>query len=76
VGSMVLTTGIRGADMSLRLHYAGIESVEIENVASAVDTLVRQTPVGGTAYILPTYTAMLGIRKMLSRRTVMQEVWK
>jgi UDP-N-acetylmuramyl tripeptide synthase len=76
VGSVVLTTGIRGADMSLRLHYAGIESAEIENVASAVDTLVRQTPVGGTAYILPTYTAMLGIRKMLSRRAVMQEVWK
>jgi UDP-N-acetylmuramyl tripeptide synthase len=74
--SVVLTTGIRGADMSLRLHYAGIESAEIENVAAAVQKLVSDTPPGGTAYILPTYTAMLGIRKMLSRQTAMQEVWK
>ncbi|HEX5331512.1 MAG TPA: MurT ligase domain-containing protein [Cellulomonas sp.] len=65
-GSTVLTTGTRGADMSLRLHYDGIASDELEDVERAVDRLVRETPVGGDAYILPTYTAMLKIRALLT----------
>ena len=74
--AVVLTTGIRGADMTLRLHYAGVASEEVEDVPSAVERLVREIPVGGTGYILPTYTAMLAIRKMLAQRTSMQEVWR
>jgi len=65
-GSTVLTTGTRGADMSLRLHYDGIESEELADLGRAVDRLVRETPVGGDAYILPTYTAMLRIRALLT----------
>lgn len=72
----VLTTGIRGADMTLRLHYAGVAADEVEDFTAAVERLVSEIPVGGTGYILPTYTAMLAIRKMLSQRTAMQEVWK
>lgn len=72
----VLTTGIRGADMTLRLHYAGIEADEVEDFTAAVDQLVSRIPVGGTGYILPTYTAMLAIRKLLAQRTSMQEVWR
>ena len=72
----VLTTGIRGADMTLRLHYAGIAADEVDDFTVAVERLVREIPVGGTGYILPTYTAMLAIRKMLAQRTSMQEVWR
>jgi len=74
--AVVLTTGIRGADMTLRLHYAGVAAAEVEDFTAAVERLVREIPVGGTGYILPTYTAMLAIRKMLAQRTSMQEVWK
>lgn len=74
--AVVLTSGIRGADMSLRLHYAGISSDLVQPLDAAVRRLVDETPAGGTAFILPTYTAMLQIRKSLSRQAPMQEVWK
>jgi UDP-N-acetylmuramyl tripeptide synthase len=74
VGSMVLTTGTRGADMSLRLHYDDIGSVELEDVGLAVDRLVQETPVGDAAYIFPTYTAMLKIRTLLSGHSALRAV--
>jgi UDP-N-acetylmuramyl tripeptide synthase len=66
---VAVATGIRGADMALRLRYAGIEAELMETLEEAVERLVEQTPMGGTAYILPTYTAMLAIRKVLSKST-------
>lgn len=71
-----VTAGIRGADMALRLHYAEIESTPSGDFEEAIGQLIEITPKGGTAYILPTYTAMLQIRKWLSARTNMPEVWK
>lgn len=72
--SSILTAGIRGADMALRLHYAGVDSQRTVSVEAGIEALVAATPVGGTAYILPTYTAMLEVRKLLARRTPMQEM--
>jgi UDP-N-acetylmuramyl tripeptide synthase len=74
--AQVICTGIRGADMALRLKYAGLESVVAEDVERALEQLLERTPAGGNAFILPTYTAMLEIRKLLSKKTQMQEVWK
>jgi UDP-N-acetylmuramyl tripeptide synthase len=64
-GSLVLTTGTRGVEMSLRLHYDNIESDELDDLRLAVDRLVQETPEGGDAYIFPTYTEMLKIRALL-----------
>ncbi len=72
----VWSAGIRGTDMALRLHYAGIASKVVDSVARGVDELVKQTPEGGTAFILPTYTAMLELRKHLATRTKLEEVWR
>jgi UDP-N-acetylmuramyl tripeptide synthase len=72
----VITTGIRGGDMALRLHYAGIESKRIDGFEAALEGLVAAMPRGSVAYILPTYTAMLQIRKQLASKTNLQEVWK
>jgi UDP-N-acetylmuramyl tripeptide synthase len=72
----VITAGIRGADMALRLKYAGMEAEVMDGFEKAIERLVKDTPEGGTAYILPTYTAMLQIRKLLAKRSQMQEVWK
>jgi UDP-N-acetylmuramyl tripeptide synthase len=70
----VITAGTRGADVALRLHYAGTEAEVATSLEDAVTELVRDTPPGGGAYILPTYTAMLQIRKLLARRTQLQDV--
>ncbi|MDX6250920.1 MAG: hypothetical protein QOF10_4280 [Kribbellaceae bacterium] len=70
----VITAGTRGADVALRLHYAGTEAEVATSLEDAVTELVRDTPPGDGAYILPTYTAMLQIRKLLARRTHLQDV--
>jgi len=72
----IWTAGSRGADMALRLHYAGLKPNSTSSVEQALAQLVEQTPVGGTAFILPTYTAMLELRKLLAKRTEIEEVWK
>jgi UDP-N-acetylmuramyl tripeptide synthase len=63
-------TGIRARDMAVRLKYAGVvpASAHVEDaVATCLDTALRE--VGeGTLYILPTYTAMLEVRELLSQR--------
>ena len=45
-------------------------------MATAGALVVRATPEGGTAFILPTYTSMLTIRRILANKADMQEVWK
>lgn len=76
----ISTTGIRGADMANRLKYAGVPVERIhplgENLVSAFDTFVASVPEGGSAYILPSYTAMLSLRKSLADRGVVQDFWE
>jgi len=71
---IIVTAGIRGADMALRLHYAGIETEAADDLAQALKQLLKITAKGQTAYILTTYTAMIEIRKLLSKLTQMSEV--
>ena len=70
--SNISTGGTRGADMALRLHYAGVESVPVPSLEEGIAALIEATPVGRTAYILPTYTAMLEVRKLLAKLTPIQ----
>lgn len=70
----VLTAGTRGSDMSLRLYYAGVESRDMPSVEAAVDRFLEMLPDGGTGYVLPTYTAMIEVRKVLSNLTHMAKI--
>ncbi|GAA1600990.1 MurT ligase domain-containing protein [Kribbella hippodromi] len=67
-GPEVVTAGTRAAEMALRLHYAGTEAAVASSVDDGITRLLAGVPRGGDAYILPTYTAMLQIRKALRRR--------
>ncbi len=53
-------SGDRALDMALRLKYAGIQS-----------TIVEDIPHENTLWILPTYSAMLEIRKKLTGRKIL-----
>ena len=74
------TTGIRGADMANRLKYADVPINRIhllaDDVSQAFDTFVADIPEGESAYILPSYTAMLRLRKALADRGIVQEFWE
>jgi len=61
------TTGIRAHDMAVRLKYADL-SVEavVPDRAEALRKALESTPPGETLYVLPTYTAMLELRKILA----------
>ncbi len=71
----IYAAGTRAADMALRLHYAGVEP-EVTELEDGIWQLIEGTPEGGTAYILPTYTAMVAIRKVLSKTTHIREAGK
>ncbi len=74
------TTGLRGADMANRLKYAGVDPSRIHSLPQdfpgAIDAFVDSIPEGSTAYILPTYTAMLEIRKVLAARGAVETFWR
>jgi UDP-N-acetylmuramyl tripeptide synthase len=62
--------GTRARDMAVRLKYAGIERVRItveDNVARLLDQ-ATQVPGAHRLYVLPTYTAMLEFRRLLTDR--------
>ena len=74
-GHRITVSGTRAADMALRLKYAGLEVAGVEvDLATAIDRLVARTPVGATAYVLATYTAMLQVRDVLGRRAELEEL--
>lgn len=74
------TSGLRGADMANRLKYAGVDVPRIhqlnDDVSAALDAFVDAIPEGEGGYILPTYTAMLALRKTLAERGAVTEFWE
>jgi UDP-N-acetylmuramyl tripeptide synthase len=76
----LFTTGLRGADMANRLHYAGVAVERIHplpaDLASGLDAFVAALPEGGTGFVLPTYTALLGLRQVLAARGAVTQFWE
>ncbi len=62
--------GTRAAELAVRLKYAGIEPGRIRvqpDLSSALAAAQADAPTGGAPlYALPTYTAMLSLRELLS----------
>ncbi|CAN5872881.1 MurT ligase domain-containing protein [soil metagenome] len=65
--SPFMVSGLRAEDMAVRLKYAGLPvGAVIPDCQDAISAALAATPAGETLYVLPTYTAMLEIRKTLS----------
>jgi len=72
-------SGIRAEDMAVRLKYAGIDTKKIrifENYTELVNTGLTKTKPGKSFYIMPTYTAMLELRKLLKTRYKLHDFWE
>jgi UDP-N-acetylmuramyl tripeptide synthase len=64
----VVVSGVRAEDMAIRLKYAGIPESQIQvepDLSAALKLALSQTTPDETLYILPTYTALLSLHKML-----------
>ncbi len=73
----VVCTGTRAPEMALRLKYAGwpTDSIEVvPGVEAALDAAVAAAP--GRLFALPTYTALLELRKLLAARGLAEEFWR
>lgn len=64
----VVVTGTRAYDMALRLKYADRASDIHMDITTAFQQAIHQTPQNGTVYVLPTYTAMMSLRKWLASK--------
>ena len=72
-----MVSGIRAADMAVRLKYAELPVGQvIPDRKKAIQTALAATPPGETLYVLPTYTAMLEIRKTLSELGYTHPFWE
>jgi UDP-N-acetylmuramyl tripeptide synthase len=75
----LIATGERAAELALRFKYAGLDASAIEVVPSleaALDRGLEQAPAGGELAALPTYTAMLALREIVSRRGFARPYWE
>src|SRR4051795_2428841 len=73
----VICSGTRATEMALRLKYAGWpeESIEVmEPIAGSLDAAVAATP--ERLFALPTYTALLELRTLLSDRGLAADYWQ
>lgn len=73
----VVCAGTRAPEMALRLKYAGWPEERIEVVpaiGASLDTAVRGAE--GRLFALPTYTALLELRKLLADRGLAEEFWR
>ncbi len=70
-------SGDRVYDMALRLRYSQTEEndkfnlIIKEDLQEAITTALECTPAGETLHILPTYSAMLEVRGLLTGRKIL-----
>jgi lipid II isoglutaminyl synthase (glutamine-hydrolysing) len=75
----LIATGERAAELALRFKYAGLPEHSIEVVPPlevALDRGLELTPPGDELIALPTYTAMLALRDLVSRRGFVKPYWE
>jgi len=73
----VVCAGTRAPEMALRLKYAGWppDSIEVvPEIEAALDHAVAAAP--GRLFALPTYTALMDLRKLLADRGLAKEFWR
>jgi lipid II isoglutaminyl synthase (glutamine-hydrolysing) len=75
----LVATGERAQELALRFRYGGLDAERIEVVPSleaALDRGLALTPAGGELVVLPTYTAMLALRRIVTERGLVRPYWE
>ena len=73
----VICAGSRAPELALRLKYAEwpVDSIEVEpGIEASLDRAVAGA--SGRLFALPTYTALLELRKLLAGRGLVEEFWR
>jgi len=75
----LVASGDRAAELALRFKYGGLDPARMEvapDLAEALDRGLALTPTGGELVALPTYTAMLALRKIVAGRGHVRQYWE
>ncbi|HSS72098.1 MAG TPA: MurT ligase domain-containing protein [Gaiellaceae bacterium] len=75
----LVVAGERAAELAVRCKYGGVDISAIEVVPDlerALDRGLELTSPGGVLTVLPTYTAMLALRRVLARRGSVPQYWE
>ena len=72
----VLVSDIRADDMAMRFKYAGIPEEKIEVIKDYDKLIDRFTSQDCPVYIMPTYTAMMDLRAIISKRYGYKNFWE
>jgi lipid II isoglutaminyl synthase (glutamine-hydrolysing) len=77
--TLLVATGDRAAELALRFKYGGLDASAIDvlpSLDSALDRGLELTPPGGELVVLPTYTAMLALRRIVGERGFVRPYWE
>lgn len=72
----IWVTGTRAEELAMRFKYAGFQTKKIrviKDIGRLVDEISHQS---GAVYMMPTYTAMLAIRKRIADGFGFKDFWK
>jgi UDP-N-acetylmuramyl tripeptide synthase len=75
----VVVTGQRAAELALRFKYAGFDPQAIEvmpELERGLDRGLALTPEGSELVVIPTYTAMLALRRIVTERGFAKPYWE
>lgn len=72
----VLSTGTRGYDLALRLQYAELTSDVELDLTTAMGRFAKGLESNQVGYVVPTYTALLALRKLIAREENIEEIWR
>jgi UDP-N-acetylmuramyl tripeptide synthase len=74
----IVASGERAAELALRLRYGGFtgELEVVPDLEAALDRGLALTEDGAELIVLPTYTAMLALRRIVSERGFVRPYWE
>ena len=75
----IVVSGSRAAELALRFTYGGVPAERLEvipDLRAALDRGLELVPPGGELAVLPTYTAMLALRALVTERGLVRPYWE
>jgi len=75
----LVVSGSRAQELALRFKYGGMQPEQLEvvpDLEEGLDRAVALAPAGSTVPVLPTYTAMLALRRVAADRGLVRPYWE
>jgi hypothetical protein len=75
----LIASGDRAAELAVRCVYGGLDETALEvepDLERAFDRGLELIPAGGELVVLPTYTAMLALQRIVAERGLVRPYWE